>query len=54
MNDNIMLFFLLNQYSYHCNVFLLATSDYVRFMRPLDELIVYNWLRLYKSLENVF
>ena len=42
----LCLFFLLNQYSCHCNVSRLVASDYVRFMHPLDVLIVYDWLWL--------
>ena len=36
MNDIMMFFFLLNQYSCHCNSYRLVAPNYVRFMHPLD------------------
>ena len=44
MNDRMMFFFLLNQYSCHCNAFRLVASDYVQFMHSLDVVIVHDWL----------
>ena len=54
MKDKIMFFFLLNQYSYHCNAYRLAASDYVRFMHHLSLLIVHDWLWLCKSFMEAF
>ena len=55
MNDIMMFFFfLLNQYSCHCNASILVMYDYVRFMHPLSLLIVYDWLWLCKSLIEAF
>ena len=44
MNDIMMFFFLLNQFSCHCNVSRLVAHDYVQFMHPLGVLIVHDWL----------
>ena len=54
MNDRIMFFFLLNQYSCHRNDSKLVALDYVRFMHHLCVLIIYDWLLLYKSLVEAF
>ena len=42
MNDVMMFFIQLNQYSCHCNASISVSSDYVRFMHPLGMLIVYD------------
>ena len=47
-------FFLLNRYSCHCNASIIVTSNYVRFMHPLDVLIVYDLLWLCKSFVESF
>ena len=49
MNDKMMFFFLLNQCSCHCSASRLVASDYVQCTHPLDELIIHDWLWLYKS-----
>ena len=54
MNDRMMFFFLLNQYSCHCNDSKLVALDYVRFMHSLGVLIIYDWLLLFKSLVKAF
>ena len=54
MNDKMMFFFLLKQYSCLCNTSRLVESDYVRFMHLLDVLIIYDWLWLCKSLVEIF
>ena len=54
MNGRMMFFFLLNQYSCYCTTSRLVAPDYVRFMHPLDVLIVYDWLWLCKSLMEAF
>ena len=46
MNEKMMFFFLLNQYSCHCNATRLVTPNYV--------LIVYDWLWLCKSFVEAF
>ena len=45
MNDIMtFFFFLLNQYSCHCNASRLVAPNYVLFMHPLGVFIVYDWL----------
>ena len=39
MNDKIMFFFILNQYSCHCHASRLVVLDYIRFIHPLGVLI---------------
>ena len=39
-NRMIFFFFLLNQYSFYCNVSRLVAPNYVRFMHPFNVLIV--------------
>ena len=54
MKDRMMFFFLLSQYSCHCNASRLVAHDYVQFMYPLGLLILYDWLWLCKSLMEAF
>ena len=54
MNNRMMFFFLLNEYSCHCNASRLVAADYVQFMYPFGVLIVHDWLWLCKSFVEAF